>query len=228
MTNPSRPASIGREACGGSSLWPWSERADDVERAERERGQRALDPAGDRGIDLARADRTQRLADRDGPRRARVRRRENRATDAEGDAEVGRSGPAEHGEREGGRDGAQPPVEVALVLGLRERDAAERRPEVDADPLGRRLPRRPRGRGRRRRPPSARRRGRTARSGRARVQRARPCGRAARSRRSVPRPATGTATGRSGRSASPARRLPAARRGTRAGRSRSTRSRRSR
>ncbi len=77
----------------------------------------------------------ERLAERDGPRRARVGRREDRPADVEGDAEVGRRRAAEDGEGEVRRDRADAPLEVALVLLLRVGDAAQRRAEVDADPL---------------------------------------------------------------------------------------------
>ena len=69
------------------------------------------------------------------PRRARVGGRQDRPADVERDAEVRRRGPAEHREREGGGDRAQAAREVLLVLRLGEGDAAQRRPEVDPDPL---------------------------------------------------------------------------------------------
>ena len=50
--------------------------------------------------------------------------------------EVGRRGAAEHREREGRGDRSQAAVEVLLVLRFGERDAAQRGPEVDPDPVG--------------------------------------------------------------------------------------------
>ena len=111
------------------------QRPDDVERPERERAQRDLAAAGDRRIDPALAQVAQRLAERDRARRARVRRREDRPADVERDPEVGRRRAAEDRQGEVRRDLADPLLEVALVLLLGVGDAAERRAEVDADPL---------------------------------------------------------------------------------------------
>ena len=77
----------------------------------------------------------ERLAERDGPRRARVGGRQDRPADVEGDAEVGRRRAAEDGQGQVGRDLADAPLEVALVLLLGVGDPAERRAEVDPDPL---------------------------------------------------------------------------------------------
>ena len=135
MTNPSRPASNGRAASTGVVVVAGRQRPDDVERAERERAQRDLAAAGDRRIDPAFAQVAQRLAERDRARRARVRGRQDRPAHVERDAEVGRRRAAEDREREVRRDLADPALEVALVLLLGVGDAAERRAEVDADPL---------------------------------------------------------------------------------------------
>ena len=80
----------------------------------------------------------ERLAERHRPRRARVRGREDRAADVERDPEIGRRRAAEHRQREVRRDLADALVQVPLVLLLGVGDAAERRAEVDPDPLGRR------------------------------------------------------------------------------------------
>ena len=110
------------------------QRPDDVEGTERERAQRDLAAAGDRRIDSTLAQVPERLADRDRTRRARVGGRQDRPADVEGDAEVGRRRPAEHGKREVRRDRLDPALEVALVLLLRVGDATERRAEIDPDP----------------------------------------------------------------------------------------------
>ena len=116
------------------------ERADDVERAERERAQRDLATAGDRGVDPSLAQVAERLAQRDRAGGARVGGREDRAADVEGDPQVGRRGTAEDGQREVGRHDPDAALQVALVLLLGVGDAAERRAQVDADPVGRGAP----------------------------------------------------------------------------------------
>ena len=92
------------------------ERADDVERPERERAERHLAPPAIAASIVARPDRAHRLADRDGAGGARVGGREDRPADVEGDPEVGRRRPAEHREREVRGDGLDAPLEVRLVL----------------------------------------------------------------------------------------------------------------
>ena len=79
------------------------QRPDDVERAERERAQRDLAAAGDRGVDAALAQVAERLAERDGAGRARVGGRQDRPAHVERDPEVGRRRAAEDREREVGR-----------------------------------------------------------------------------------------------------------------------------
>ena len=134
MTNPSRPASNGRAAVPGSSLWP-ADSARMMSKAPNASGaQRDLAATGDRRIDPTLAQVPERLADRDRTRRARVGGRQDRPADVEGDAEVGRRRPAEHGQRQVWRDGLDPALEVALVLLLRVGDATERRAEIDPDP----------------------------------------------------------------------------------------------
>ena len=135
MTNPSRAASNGRAAVAGVVVVAGRQRADDVERAERERAERDLAAAGDRRVDAPLAQVAERLAERDGARRARVRGRQDRPAHVERDAEIGRRRAAEDGQRQVGRDLADPLLEVALVLLLGIGDAAERRAQVDADPL---------------------------------------------------------------------------------------------
>ena len=109
---------------------------DDVERTERQRAQRDLAAAGDRGVDASLAEVAERLAEGDRARRAGVGGRQDRTADAQGDPEVGRRRPAEHGQGEVRRDGPDAALEVALVLALGVGDAAERGPEVDPDPFG--------------------------------------------------------------------------------------------
>ena len=111
------------------------QRPDDVERSERERTQRDLAAARDGRIDPPLAQVTHRLAERDRARRARVRRRQDRPAHVERDPEVGRRRAAEDRQREVRGDLADPLLEVALVLLLRIGDPAERRAQVDADPL---------------------------------------------------------------------------------------------
>ena len=135
MTKPSRPVSNGRAACAGIVVVTGRQRPDDVERAERERAQRDLAAAGDRGVDPPVAQVAERLAERDRARRARVGGRQDRAADVERDPEVGRRRAAEDRQREVGCDLADPLLEVALVLLLGVGDAAERRAEIDPDPL---------------------------------------------------------------------------------------------
>ena len=130
----------------GVVVGPGRQRPDDVERPERQRAQRDLDAARDRGVDPALAQVAHRLAERDRPRGARVRGRQDRPADVERDAEVGRRRATEHGQRQVGRDLADPALEVALVLLLRVGDAAQRGAEVDADPLRVAPRRRPPGR----------------------------------------------------------------------------------
>ena len=114
------------------------QRPDDVEGTERQRTQRNLAAAGDRGIDPALAQVAERLAERHGPGRAGIRRRQDRAAHVERDAQVGRRRPAEDGQGQVGRHLADPAFEVPRVLLLRVGDAAERRTQVDPDPLRRR------------------------------------------------------------------------------------------
>ena len=195
MTNPSRSASIGRDACAGSSLWP-------PPRARMR--SKAPNASGDSGHStppaIAASISPVRIAPiaspiATAPRRARVGGGQDRPADVEGDAEVGRRGPAEDGEREGGGDRSQAARQVLLVLALGERDAAQRRPEVDPDPLAIGRPvharhepgvghRHPAGREAELREPVER-----------RGSPARPCGRPGRSRRPGPRPSTGTGAG---------------------------------
>ena len=89
------------------------------------------DAARDGGVDLAGPDRPERLADRDGARRARVRGRQDRPVDAERDPEVGRGRAAEHRQGEGRADRPDAALEVALVLLLGEGDPTERAADVD-------------------------------------------------------------------------------------------------
>ena len=77
----------------------------------------------------------ERLAERHAARCAGVRRRQDRTADVERDAEVRRRGAAEDGERQRRGDLADALLEVSLVLLLGERDAAQRRPEVDPDAI---------------------------------------------------------------------------------------------
>ena len=114
---------------------PGRQRPDDVERTECKRTQGHFAAAGDRRIDPPLAQIPQRLTEGDRTGCARVRRREDRPTNIECDPKVRRRRPTEDGEREVGRDPAKPALEVALVLRLRVRDAAQRRAEVDPDPL---------------------------------------------------------------------------------------------
>ena len=100
MTNPSRPTSKGRAAAGRVVVVAGRERADDVERSERQRAQRDLAAAGDRGVDPALAQVAQRLTQRHRSGGARVRGRQDRPADPKRDPEVGGRGTAEHGERE--------------------------------------------------------------------------------------------------------------------------------
>ncbi len=109
---------------------------DDVERTERERRQRDLAAAGDRGVDAALAQVTERLAQRDRARGTRIGRGQDRAADVERDAEVGRGGAAEDRQREVRGDLPDALLEVALVLFLGVGDAPERRTEIDPDALG--------------------------------------------------------------------------------------------
>src|SRR6185437_4076439 len=89
----------------------------------------------DRRIDRPVADREQCLTERDRAGRARVGRRQDRATEVEGDAEVRRRCASEDREREIRRDRTDAALEVPLVLALGVRDAPERAAEVDAEPL---------------------------------------------------------------------------------------------
>ena len=130
------------------------QRADDVERPERERAQRDLAAAGDRGIDPALAQVAERLAERDRARRARVGGRQDRPADIERDAEVGRRRAAEDRQREVRCDLPDALLEIALVLFLGIGDPAERRPEIDPDPLRVRAAVRARASARRRRAPA--------------------------------------------------------------------------
>ncbi len=106
---------------------------DDVERPEREGAERDLGAAGDGPVDRAVPDGSKCLAEGHRAGRAGVRRREDRAADVEGDAEVRRRRSTEHGEREVRGDGPDAACEIALVLGLGVRDAAEGAAEIDPD-----------------------------------------------------------------------------------------------
>ena len=173
---------------------------DDVERPEGEWAERDLDAAGDRRVDPSLAQVPERLAERDGTRRARVGRRQDRPADVERDAEVGRGGPAEHGQRQVRGHLADALLEVALVLRLGVGDAAERRAQVDPDPLrvrpatlAGRQPRVVQGE-----PPGDQ--AELAEPVELAGDLGRHPGQRDRSRRPAPRPATGTRTDRSGRS----------------------------
>ena len=92
------------------------ERPDDVEGTEREGAQGHLAAPGNRRIDPAVAQISERLAERHAARRARVGRRQDRAAHVERDPEVGRGRAAEHGQREVRRHLADALVHVPLVL----------------------------------------------------------------------------------------------------------------
>ena len=98
--------------------------------------ERDLAASGDRGVHATFAQVAERLPEAHRARRARVRRRQDRAADIERDPEVGRGRATEDGEGQVGRDLADALLEVALVLRLGVGDATERRAEVDADALG--------------------------------------------------------------------------------------------
>ena len=132
------PVTTDIERPGGATRVPvvaGGERTDEVERTERERAERHFAATRDGGIDSALAQVPERLAQCDRPRGARVGRRQDRPPHIERDAQIRRGRAAEDGEGEVGRDPAEAPLEVALVLFLRIRDAAERGPEVDPDAL---------------------------------------------------------------------------------------------
>jgi len=140
------PVALGVERPGGVGriiVVTTRQRADDVECAERQRRQGDLAAAGDRRVDPAGTQVAERLADPHRAGGARVGRRQDRAADIERDAEIGRRRTAEDGQRQGRGDLPDALLDVALVLLLGERDAAERRAEVDADALGRRSAVRP-------------------------------------------------------------------------------------
>ena len=127
MTNPSRSASNGREACPGSSLRPWP-RARMMSNAPNASGDSGTSTPPAIAASMSPPRIAAGLADRDGAAGAGVRRRQDRAADVERDAEVRRGRPAEY--REGERRGDRPEaaLEVLLVLRLGERDPAEGRP----------------------------------------------------------------------------------------------------
>jgi hypothetical protein len=108
---------------------------DDVERAERQGRQRALDPARHSRIDLAAPQGAERLTDGDCAGGARVGGGQDRSAHAELDPDVRRRRPAEDGERQGRRDRLDAALEVALVLLLGEGHATERAAEEDPDAL---------------------------------------------------------------------------------------------
>jgi hypothetical protein len=114
---------------------------DDVKRPECQRRQRDLAATGDRSVDPPLAQVAECLPERHATRRARVRGRQDRPADIERDAEVRRRSTAEDRQRERRGDMADAHLHVPLVLFLRERDAAQRRAEVDADPVRIRRPR---------------------------------------------------------------------------------------
>jgi hypothetical protein len=106
---------------------------DDVEGPEGQRAQGNLGAARDRRVDLAVADRIERLAERHAAGRAGVRRREDRPADIERDPEIGGRGAAEDCQGEVRRDGLDPALQVLLVLALRVGDSAEGAAEEDPD-----------------------------------------------------------------------------------------------
>ena len=153
MTNPSRSASNGRQAWLGSSFRP-SDSARMMSNAPNASGLSGTStpPAIAASISPARIA-LERLADRDGPGRARVGGREDRPADVERDPEVRRRRAAEHREGEVRRDRLDAPLEVALVLAPRRRRSrrARCRGRSRSAPAPRRRPRpaaarRPRGR----------------------------------------------------------------------------------
>ena len=74
------------------------------------------------------------------PNASELRGTSDRAVDAEGDPQVGRRRAAEDGQGERRADGANPALEVALVLLLGIDDPAQRAAQVDPDPLRARRP----------------------------------------------------------------------------------------
>ena len=121
MTNPSRADVERPRRAARVVVVAGRQRADDVEGAERERAQRDLAAARDRGIDPPLAQVAERLAQRDRARRARVGGRQDRPADVERDAEVGRGRAAEDRQREVGRHLADPALEVARRAAPRHR-----------------------------------------------------------------------------------------------------------
>ena len=127
--------SNGRAAWPGSSLWP-ADSARMMSNAPNASGLSGISQPPAIAASTRPSRRSpERLAERDRARRARVGGRQDRPADVERDAEVGRRRAAEDGQREVRRDRRMPLLEVALVLLLGVGDAAERRAEVDPDPL---------------------------------------------------------------------------------------------
>jgi len=112
------------------------ESPDDVERPEGQRRQRDLTAAGDGRVHPTLAQVAERLAQGDGPGCARVGRGQDGPPDIEGDAEVRRRGATEHGQGQVRGDLPDALLQIPLVLGLGVGDAAQGRPEVDADAFG--------------------------------------------------------------------------------------------
>ena len=109
---------------------------DDVECPKGERAQGDLAATGNGRIHATLAQVAERLAEGDPAGRARIGRGQDRPADVQRDPEVRRCRATEHGQGEVRRDLPDPALEVPRVLVLGVGDPAERRPEVDPDPLG--------------------------------------------------------------------------------------------